>query len=202
MRREQNPSAFYTLMAGGLAGTFSWLISFPVDVVKSRLQADGIGGERKYNSSIDCIKKSYASEGISFLSRGLGSTLIRAFPMNAVCFFVVSYTLKFFDDASIKVHLAPQEKLTISDSYSYPFVMRIQRNYDPHHDYRYRFTKYLILLDGFHEATCHKDMIALADTRRVYTTDSTQYYRIGDIDVSDREYCSHDQEEIPQLLSD
>lgn len=200
MRREENPSAFFTLMAGGLAGTFSWLISFPVDVVKSRLQADGIDGVKRYNSSLDCIRKSYKAEGISFLSRGIGSTLIRAFPMNAVCFFVVSYTMKFFDHATIKVNLAaPPEKLTLSDSYSYPFVMRIQRNFDP--DHRYNFTKYMVLLDGFHEATCHSEMIALADTRRTYVTDSHQYYHIDGVHVNDRDNSLDDQE-VPQLLSD
>uniref|UniRef100_A0A2M4BPQ6 Putative mitochondrial carnitine/acylcarnitine carrier protein n=1 Tax=Anopheles marajoara TaxID=58244 RepID=A0A2M4BPQ6_9DIPT len=98
VRMVSNPSPFVILMAGGLAGTFSWLVTFPIDVVKSRLQADGISGKPEYNGLVDCVRKSYASEGLAFLSRGLASTLLRAFPMNAVCFLVVSYTMKLFDD--------------------------------------------------------------------------------------------------------
>lgn len=189
MRKNQNPSAFYTLMAGGFAGTFSWMISFPIDVVKSRLQADGIDGERKYKSTVDCIRKSFAAEGWGFFARGIGSTLMRAFPMNAVCFLVVSYVMKFLDDATIRVNMAPQpEKLVLSDSYSYPFIMRIQRNYDP--DYKYNFTKYLILLDGFHEATCHTEMIETCDNLRE-NLNTSHYYKIDEIDLTRKQLCSN-----------
>lgn len=103
MRLKNEPGILYTLFAGGTAGAFSWMFTIPIDVVKSRLQADGMNGERKmYNGMIDCFRKSYQTEGSAFLTRGLSSTLLRAFPMNAVCFLVVSQTLKYwqnnFDD--------------------------------------------------------------------------------------------------------
>jgi solute carrier family 25 carnitine/acylcarnitine transporter 20/29 len=195
-------------MAGGLAGTFSWLISFPIDVVKSRLQADGIDGERKYTSTYDCIRKSYAAEGWKFFTRGVGSTLMRAFPMNAVCFLVVSYAMKLLDNATLKVNMAPKtEKLVISDSYSYPFIMRIQRNYDP--EYKYNFTKYLILLDGFHEATCHTDMIETCDNlREHFSQDTSHYYKIEEIDLAPKTSEPrnvttelNDNQRIPLLIS-
>uniref|UniRef100_A0AAG5DTK0 Mitochondrial carnitine/acylcarnitine carrier protein n=1 Tax=Anopheles atroparvus TaxID=41427 RepID=A0AAG5DTK0_ANOAO len=103
VRTVANPSPFVILMAGGLAGTFSWLVTFPLDVVKSRLQADGISGKPQYTGLVDCIRKSHAAEGLSFLSRGLASTLLRAFPMNAVCFLVVSYTMQLFDEPQLNV---------------------------------------------------------------------------------------------------
>uniref|UniRef100_A0A3P9PFT0 Solute carrier family 25 member 29 n=1 Tax=Poecilia reticulata TaxID=8081 RepID=A0A3P9PFT0_POERE len=53
---------------------------FSVDVIKSRLQADGVGGVNQYS----CI------EGYMVFTRSLTSTLLRAFPVNAAIFATVS----------------------------------------------------------------------------------------------------------------
>lgn len=99
IRAKQNPGILYTLFAGGSAGIVSWLLTIPIDVVKSRIQADGMSGTRPmYNGIGDCLRKSYAQEGLSFFTRGLSSTLLRAFPMNAICFLVVSSTVRFCDN--------------------------------------------------------------------------------------------------------
>jgi len=81
-------------MAGGFAGMSSWLVSYPMDVVKSRIQSDGAFGPKRYNGIMDCIRLSVKEEGYSVFTRGLNSTMIRAFPTNAATFFVVSYTAK------------------------------------------------------------------------------------------------------------
>lgn len=49
-------------LLGGVAGSLSWTSCYPVDVVKSRIQADTVG---KYKSFFDCAKKSYQEEGIT-----------------------------------------------------------------------------------------------------------------------------------------
>lgn len=99
MRLKNDPGVAYTLLAGGTAGAFSWMFTIPIDVVKSRLQTDGMNGQnRMYSGMIDCFRKSYHAEGGAFLTRGLSSTLLRAFPMNAVCFFVVSQTIKQWEN--------------------------------------------------------------------------------------------------------
>lgn len=89
------PGTFRALMAGGFAGTASWLISFPIDSLKSRIQADGMTGPRLYSGAYDCLKKSLKSEGPQFLTRGLSAVLIRAFPTNAACFGAVNWCLNF-----------------------------------------------------------------------------------------------------------
>jgi len=69
---------------GGLAGAFQWLPpSYCVDVVKSRVQADTV---KRYSGMIDCAALAYKSEGIRVFFRGLGPTLIRAFPLHAGVF--------------------------------------------------------------------------------------------------------------------
>lgn len=87
------------LLAGGLAGTASWIVSYPLDVIKSRIQAES---NNRYNGALDCYRKSVRSEGYSCLYRGLNSTIIRAFPTNAMTFAVVTWTFRFFGEQRIE----------------------------------------------------------------------------------------------------
>ena len=88
------------LVAGGLAGTVSWVLVYPVDVIKSRIQIDGLT-ETKYENSLHCLKKSIASEGYGFLYRGLSPTILRAFPVNAATFAVVTWTIRLLGDNDV-----------------------------------------------------------------------------------------------------
>lgn len=76
---------------------FSWLLNYPIDVIKSRYQADGAAGTvQQYHSIRDCIIQSYRREGGKVFFQGLCSTLIRAFPTNAVTFFTVAMVFRFY----------------------------------------------------------------------------------------------------------
>ncbi len=44
---------------GGLAGEALWLSSYPFDVVKSKMQSDGFGPNKKYASMRDCFAQTY-----------------------------------------------------------------------------------------------------------------------------------------------
>ncbi|XP_012254046.2 mitochondrial basic amino acids transporter [Athalia rosae] len=99
LTRSNSPtpiSTFQMLMAGGLAGTASWIISYPMDVIKSRLQAEVTG---KYSGAMDCLRQSISAEGYACLFRGLNSTIIRAFPTNAATFAVVTWTFRLLGEA-------------------------------------------------------------------------------------------------------
>merc|ERR1719320_1256453 len=77
-----------------MAGIFSWVFTYPQDVIKSRLQADSFGLNQQYSSARHCLQASIETEGYGCLTRGIGSTIVRAFPMNAVTFGVYSYIMK------------------------------------------------------------------------------------------------------------
>ncbi|XP_075995999.1 mitochondrial basic amino acids transporter-like [Genypterus blacodes] len=83
------------LFAGGMSGIASWLSTYPVDVIKSRLQADGVGGVYQYSSIVDCMRQSVKKEGYMVFTRGLTSTLLRAFPVNAATFATVTLILMY-----------------------------------------------------------------------------------------------------------
>lgn len=73
---------------GGLAGEALWLSSYPFDVVKSKMQSDGLGADRKYQSMRDCFAKTYRGEGLRGFWKGIGPTLLRAMPVSAGTFAV------------------------------------------------------------------------------------------------------------------
>lgn len=76
------------LMAGGSAGVLAWAVATPMDVIKSRLQADG-QGRRRYRGLLHCVVASVREEGPRVLFKGLVLNCCRAFPVNMVVF--VSY---------------------------------------------------------------------------------------------------------------
>lgn len=172
-RNSVNPSALHTLLAGGCAGTLSWLFTFPIDVIKSRLQADGMTGPKLYTGIADCVRKGYNAEGIMFFSRGLTSTLIRAFPMNAACFLVVSYVMKLSQvQTMVEVDIHQPEAMAVIGSVTAPFVIPI-KHYEPSH-HKTRTIRNFVLSSAFHEAVCQDEIAELA--HEVYE-DRTSYYR-------------------------
>lgn len=73
------------LLAGGLAGVASWICCYPLDVVKTRLQAQSSTTER-YRGVVDCFQRSVREEGYHVLWRGLGTAVLRAFIVNGAIF--------------------------------------------------------------------------------------------------------------------
>ncbi|KAM6251769.1 solute carrier family 25 member 48 isoform 2-T2 [Porphyrio hochstetteri] len=86
-----NPSSIW--LAGGIAGAISWGTATPMDVVKSRLQADGVY-LNKYKGILDCILQSYQNEGLKVFFRGITVNAVRGFPMSSAMFLGYELSLK------------------------------------------------------------------------------------------------------------
>ena len=63
-------------------GCASWISIYPLDVVKSRIQA----APGRYLGMWDCATRSVREEGWSVLGRGLTACMMRAFVVNAAIF--------------------------------------------------------------------------------------------------------------------
>lgn len=81
-REEIHPLAF--LASGSIAGISFWTFIFPFDSAKSRIQ---VGGTVAVDESLfTTMKVMVREEGVMSLYRGLGITLVRALPANAILF--------------------------------------------------------------------------------------------------------------------
>lgn len=71
------------VFAGGSAGVVQWVVTYPLDVVKSKMQAFPPG---TYRGMWDCAVKSARAEGPLVFFRGIEMALLRAFPLHASIF--------------------------------------------------------------------------------------------------------------------
>ncbi|CDJ26288.1 hypothetical protein CFC21_040698 [Triticum aestivum] len=96
-RRTGQESLATMLVSGGLAGVASWVCCYPLDVVKSRLQAQTQTHppSPRYRGVVDCFRKSVREEGLPVLWRGLGTAVARAFVVNGAIFSAYELALRF-----------------------------------------------------------------------------------------------------------
>ncbi|XP_029053894.1 mitochondrial ornithine transporter 1 [Osmia bicornis bicornis] len=79
-----------TMIAGGVGGTVLWLVIFPADVIKSRIQVKNLK-----EPALVIMKDIVRNEGIGALYNGLKPTLLRTVPATATLFVTYEYTKKF-----------------------------------------------------------------------------------------------------------
>lgn len=91
-----NASAMDTLVSGGIAGVITWASIYPLDVIKTRLQAQDAGAAQRNESSallqssarrkgaMQIGREIFRTEGAGAFYRGLGICSARAFIVNAV----------------------------------------------------------------------------------------------------------------------
>ncbi|XP_077985815.1 mitochondrial carnitine/acylcarnitine carrier protein-like [Glandiceps talaboti] len=87
-----------TLVAGGMAGVFNWLVAIPPDTLKSRLQT---APEGKYPNGMRSVFMDLVrNEGIRAMYKGMTPVLLRAFPANAACFLGFEVAMKFLNSVT------------------------------------------------------------------------------------------------------
>ena len=80
---NKNKTPFQMMIAGGLAGSLSWLCCYPLDSFKSMAQSDAfVNGS--YKNYRNLVVKSIQERGIVGLYAGISVVLVRSFPSNAV----------------------------------------------------------------------------------------------------------------------
>jgi hypothetical protein len=102
MTKTPLPSTPSIIVAGGVAGILSWLLVYPIDVIKTNIQVahpdnptpsirpslagpkDGIAAP---TGLLSMGRALYVRHGVRVFFKGLGVTLLRAFPVNAAVFY-------------------------------------------------------------------------------------------------------------------
>ena len=97
-------AAMKVLLCGGVAGVATWASVYPLDMIKTRLQAQGLPSrpedqplvqsrnERRTLNSFQLARETYRTEGLKAFYRGLGICSVRAFIVNAVQVCFSTYT--------------------------------------------------------------------------------------------------------------
>lgn len=79
--------ALWAMAGGAVSGPTLWLMVYPMDVIKSRLQTDHLDPtKRQYKGTVDCARQIFAQAGWKGFFRGLIPTLARAPISNAATF--------------------------------------------------------------------------------------------------------------------
>ncbi|KAF2157852.1 solute carrier family 25 protein [Myriangium duriaei CBS 260.36] len=106
----EQPEWMSVLLCGGIAGVATWASIFPLDVIKTRVQTQGLNlfptavaaeptpliqrPEHRLNTW-QIARKAYTEEGLRCFFRGLGVCSVRAFFVNAVQWAVYEWTMHF-----------------------------------------------------------------------------------------------------------
>lgn len=80
-------------LAGALAGATGWIVIFPIDTMKTRIQTRQ-AGTPAYKMA-DCARDMWREQanGRAF-TRGLGVCLVRSIPVNAVTFLTYEFVME------------------------------------------------------------------------------------------------------------
>lgn len=79
-------------LAGGISGAWTWVIIYPFDVIKTRIQTSPL--DCRHREGMWAVGRGMVREhGWRHMFRGLGVTLARAFPVNAIIFPTYEFVL-------------------------------------------------------------------------------------------------------------
>ncbi|XP_051500443.1 solute carrier family 25 member 47-A-like isoform X2 [Myxocyprinus asiaticus] len=98
---QKEPELAAVLFAGGVAGIAGWSVGTPMDVIKARLQMDGVREQKRYRGLVHCVTETVRNEGPAVFFKSLGINCLRAFPVNMVVFAVYEITVRILRSASV-----------------------------------------------------------------------------------------------------
>ncbi|ESN92689.1 hypothetical protein HELRODRAFT_164778 [Helobdella robusta] len=86
-----NPPTWCIFIAAATGGTLYWVITYPIDVIKSTLQSDESDKkQRKFKGVVDCARRLYLEEGgWRRFFKGFSPCLMRAIPANVTMLWTV-----------------------------------------------------------------------------------------------------------------
>ncbi|KAJ3018373.1 UNVERIFIED_CONTAM: hypothetical protein HDU68_011192 [Siphonaria sp. JEL0065] len=93
--KGETPGPMVHMMAGGLSGTLSWIVLYPIDLIKSVMQKEALQSIPKYTSAREFISRRMKSGGVRGFYHGIGAQLMRSFPVHAMNFLIYEAVLKW-----------------------------------------------------------------------------------------------------------
>lgn len=91
--KREDISTWKLMLYGALAGEALWIASYPLDLIKSKVQSEPIVGSR-YKGALDAARQTLATQGLRDFWTGIMPTLLRALPASACTFASVELILR------------------------------------------------------------------------------------------------------------
>lgn len=85
-KQDKPDSAWMRIVAGGMAGGCASAVTYPLDLVRTRLTLQGQTTLVKYNGIFHALGSVVKTEGVFALYKGIGTTLAGIIPYNAINF--------------------------------------------------------------------------------------------------------------------
>jgi len=104
-RANQEPGISTLLLCGATSSTCGMLVSYPLQLVRTRLQAQGgqtTGGQVLYHGMVDCFRKTVRVDGILGLYRGILPNFMKTLPAVSLSYAtydtVKRYVMRYRDE--------------------------------------------------------------------------------------------------------
>lgn len=105
LMKKEDSIVVSSIISGSMAGLCAKTSIYPFDLLKKRMQIQGIQQYRKEfgktltcNGMIDCFRQTLRTEGISGLFKGLSASLLKAGITSAMHFTTYEVACKLLDD--------------------------------------------------------------------------------------------------------
>lgn len=90
---DGDPPHTAILGAGMVSSSIAQFVSYPLALVRTRLQAQGVGGRPlKYSGMADVFRQTWANEGLGGFYKGLLPNLIKLAPAAGISWYVFEET--------------------------------------------------------------------------------------------------------------
>ena len=88
----REPSTLTFLACGAVSSTIGQAVAYPLQVVRTRLQAQGLPGMPAYDGVVDCLRRTVADGGVRALYNGFLPNFAKALPAISISYAVFEKT--------------------------------------------------------------------------------------------------------------
>jgi solute carrier family 25 (mitochondrial phosphate transporter), member 23/24/25/41 len=87
-------------MSGAVSSTCGQIVAYPMALVRTRLQAQGMDGNPVlYSGTYDCLRTTVRQEGVRGLYRGIMANFLKAIPAISISYVVYEHSKQVLSGA-------------------------------------------------------------------------------------------------------
>ena len=93
---EDGPGAIQLLAMGAFSSSCGQVVAYPLQLVRTKLQAQGMEGRPiRYNGILDCMKQTIKTYGLKGLYKGIGPNFLKAMPAISISYLMYEKTGRY-----------------------------------------------------------------------------------------------------------